>query len=726
MKNKKHVYLWFILLASVFLFSNLFAQGLKKDMNVGEVRWIIVDSADEGEGSWGWGEDRTFSRGYEDEFESTKCLMLACRDWTDTLGVQHSVKVSGHGQWEVDELHILMPVPDAEEATIRRYYRYQPPGITVDGVSTQDPFPVDYTDAVAPEKIPGNADGLIESFINTDMGVSIHHRAIGYAQKNHDQYLIIEYIFKNTGNVNLDDDAELEGQVINDFYFLKQIRPKEWPQRPWTSVKGVYPGDELRIMYGYPSREEEADFDHLGDPDVENGTGYLNNTSAAGEALLFASAGPGADFNTNDPNQPHATMHLDVDFEGFTWHSLTMNDSQRDLLYEVMQFGATNLEGIYWPLLSGTKPGYHGVPQDERGFAYITEMEGFGFSSSVAWSAGPYTLNPGDSIKIVIAKVYGNLSPEKALEIGEDWINDDCHWGDDVIGGVTDILPPQYVAHPELYEADDFASESSNWAKDNWVMSSLDSLFQNARAALFAYNNNYTVPEPPPPPSLTVQSLPDYIKLTWGTESEAANDLAGYRIYRARDSWWAGIPYGESEYIGGWELIAEVGSGVHEYLDSDTQPGPAYFYVVTAIDDGSANGTNFKGQANVPLESNIAANATQKAAYRLQQAAPNLDDVVIVPNPFNLAASQFQFRGEEENKIAFYNVPTKCTIRIFTEAGDLVQTIEHEGSGLAFWGGDATEFSATRTGQIISSGIYIAHFETPDGETALRKFVVVR
>ena len=66
---------------------------------------------------------------------------------------------------------------------------------------------------------------------------------------------------------------------------------------------------------------------------------------------------------------------------------------------------------------------------------------------------GPYDIPFGDSVKVVIAQVYGNISPEKAFEVGQAWLNDDAHFGNDDLS--TNHLPPQYLAHPELYEADD-------------------------------------------------------------------------------------------------------------------------------------------------------------------------------------------------------------------------------------------------------------------------------
>jgi hypothetical protein len=479
-------------------------------------------------------------------------------------------------------------------------------------------------------------------------------------------------------------------------------------------------------MYAYPSRDKGSQEDNLGVPDES--TGNLQNTSVAGEALLFASAGPGADFNINDPNQPHATMYTDVDFNSFTFQPRNMTPGQQVDLYEVMQNGMENIENINWPVIPDGRPGTkHGIPMDEIGIVYPDDMAGIVFSSSMAWSAGPYDIPFGDSVKVVIAQVYGNISPEKAFEVGQAWLADSAHFGDDVIGGPTDRLPPQYQANPELI-VDDTGEKSdlTNWAKDNWVLSSIDSLFQNARAAQFAYDKNYTIPEAPPAPSIETKSFPGHVRITWGTESEEASDLAGYRVYRSTGNWWAGVPYGETEYLGGWELLETISPGVHEYIDDDAGIGTAQFYAVTAFDDGSSNGSDFDGITNQVLESQMAQNATQLKSEGLAEAAEPgvLDEVVIVPNPFNLAASQNQFPGEL-NKITFFNVPAECTIRIFTESGDLVTKIDHSGAGTAFWGVLSEEQSATDTGQIITSGIYIAHIES-DGKSTIRKFVVIR
>jgi hypothetical protein len=78
----------------------------------------------------------------------------------------------------------------------------------------------------------------------------------------------------------------------------------------------------------------------------------------------------------------------------------------------------------------------------------------------------------------------------------------------------------------------------------------------------------------------------------------------------------------------------------------------------------------------------------------------------------------------------FYNIPPYCTIRIYTERGDLIKTIEHtDGSGDEEWK------SVTSSGQVVVSGVYIAYIEvTQDsvdppftkGESIIKKLIVVR
>ena len=134
-----------------------------------------------------------------------------------------------------------------------------------------------------------------------------------------------------------------------------------------------------------------------------------------------------------------------------------------------------------------------------------------------------------------------------------------------------------------------------------------------------------------------------------------------------------------------------------------------------AFNDGSENNTTLNPSGS--LHSNRFYTRTTQAAT-LKRKAGNLEKVRIVPNPYNI--NQEAFLGQPD-KLAFYDIPGVCTIRIYTERGDLIKTIQHtDGSGDEFW------LLSTDALQVISSGIYIAHFEQPDGRSILEKFIVIR
>jgi hypothetical protein len=73
-----------------------------------------------------------------------------------------------------------------------------------------------------------------------------------------------------------------------------------------------------------------------------------------------------------------------------------------------------------------------------------------------------------------------------------------------------------------------------------------------------------------------------------------------------------------------------------------------------------------------------------------------------------------------------------CTIRIYTLAGELVQTIEHtDGDGDEPWGSRTlADYQVNRYLQRVAPGIYIFHVESHvpghEGESKLGKFVIIK
>jgi hypothetical protein len=101
-----------------------------------------------------------------------------------------------------------------------------------------------------------------------------------------------------------------------------------------------------------------------------------------------------------------------------------------------------------------------------------------------------------------------------------------------------------------------------------------------------------------------------------------------------------------------------------------------------------------------------------------------MSKIRIVPNPYNLRDPLLTSYGWSGDRgIMFFNLPETCTITVYTENGDLVQTIEHndpQKTGYQYWN------MTTRSQQAIQSGVYIAVFKSPEGELTYQKFCIVK
>jgi hypothetical protein len=103
-----------------------------------------------------------------------------------------------------------------------------------------------------------------------------------------------------------------------------------------------------------------------------------------------------------------------------------------------------------------------------------------------------------------------------------------------------------------------------------------------------------------------------------------------------------------------------------------------------------------------------------------QAASNQLEEIRVVPDPYFVHYSAMVERGEGQSVLEFQNVPDECTIRIYSLAGDLVNTIRHsDGTGVARWN------LQTASRQQVASGIYIYHVESPYGEY-MGRFAVVK
>ena len=168
--------------------------------------------------------------------------------------------------------------------------------------------------------------------------------------------------------------------------------------------------------------------------------------------------------------------------------------------------------------------------------------------------------------------------------------------------------------------------------------------------------------------------------------------------------------------------------------------GIEYYVAVSAWDRGMPS-------LNIPvLESARDEDANMKVYFPGSSSKSNLDNIYVVPNPY-ISHSSFDGRkdnddkGDKSRRLWFVNLPEKCTIKIWTLSGDLVDQIEHNGNnnyhdiinvskaaneaqtagGLEPWD------ILTRFNQIPSAGIYLfSVHDKNSGKNKVGKFVIIK
>jgi hypothetical protein len=393
---------------------------------------------------------------------------------------------------------------------------------------------------------------------------------------------------------------------------------------------------------------------------------------------------------TDDPYQPTTTAIIQSDAsttQGST--SSPYDATSMTIKYQAMTMGHAELSNADAFAASGL------AYANEFNIAY---PEGNG-GNSATQGFGPYTLAPGDSIHIVLAEGVAGINRQKNREVGGNWLS----W-------------VNKTAAPTLIMPNGSTTTDYNGYKDAWVWTSEDSIKQTFQRAFDLYNANYNIPRPPPPPNIfNVNSGGDRISLSWSDNATSWPNFDGYVIYRST----ANVLSPETIY----EKIFECDrtNAVHVFPDITARRGFNYYYFIQTKDDGSTNTI----EPGVPMKSSMFLTVTNKPANLLRQAATSLSEIRVVPNPYNIKSRTLQFAdpltGFDRDRLAFFGLPGRCTIRIFTERGDLIWEKEHtNGSADEYWN------SQTKYGQVVVSGIYIAHFQTPDGQSIVRKFIVIR
>ena len=118
---------------------------------------------------------------------------------------------------------------------------------------------------------------------------------------------------------------------------------------------------------------------------------------------------------------------------------------------------------------------------------------------------------------------------------------------------------------------------------------------------------------------------------------------------------------------------------------------------------------------------------TVPSSVDASQATNRLDDIAVVPNPYIVAASwepRHQYEsGRGPRKIDFINLPSVCTIKIFTLSGYLVNTLHHDD---VFENGTESWNMLSSDNLDIAYGVYLYHINAPGIGERTGKFAVIK
>lgn len=596
--------------------------------------------------------------------------------------------------------------------------KFKLPVVTVDGLETFDePMTVE---EVRPDMKP---DMMIHNIVNTAIGVTIDRKIMAFSNEYHDNYHIIDYTFTNTGNVDADEEIELPDQSLTGVYIAWLNRWEStykaaglpvgvaWGRNAMNDVVGdgnkTYDRDFRAVYLWGGHLPSHGDWNTIGAPQINNSGWYtaqadtigrLAGSSFFGRVTLHADGGPGD--TADDPNQPSTTNILDSD-DPLTSRNDPFDEGTMAQEYDLISAG--HLFPFHADRVTPPDPPYdHLLDPLEWRTRFAGQksrpdyMSAGGFQNITSY--GPYELAPGESVHLVAAEAADGISWDKNY----------------IVGNAYKRAVSQY-GHPAADSATVKIGDT-RLTKNEWVMTGRDSLMNAFETAIANYESNYDIPEPPKPPEVfNVNSRADRVEITWETFT-GEPDPQNWVIYRSKSS-----------IDSTFSLIATLPGSDRLYEDDTAVRGIDYYYYLQAVGGEVTDNTVYNPHTGTmgmqyTLRSNRYYTQTYAPASLKRSPGAMLSDVRVVPNPFNLASEENIRWPDQQDKLGFMNVPGECTIKIYTESGELIQTIDHnDGSGDEYWQLN------TVSNQVVVSGIYFAVIkDTQTGDQIIRHFIIIR
>ncbi|MFV1981496.1 MAG: hypothetical protein ACC655_10115, partial [Rhodothermia bacterium] len=252
----------------------------------------------------------------------------------------------------------------------------------------------------------------------------------------------------------------------------------------------------------------------------------------------------------------------------------------------------------------------------------------------------------------------------------------------------------------------------------------------------------YLIPEPPSSPFVRPELSEGTVSVYWDASSETSRDpvsgqfdFEGYRIYRSNPGDdLTGDVIGAAGLIAQYD-IPENNTGFNNGFDAVrletpvTFPGDPTVYEYVFIDEGVSSGWQYaysvtafdRGDIGVglpPFES-----SKVSGAVRVFPGTPAGSDgeVGVYPNPYRVNAA-WDGATSRTRRLNFYNLPARSEIRIYTLAGEVVASMDHDAAtytgdirwyddfsaeGRVLPGGEHSWDLLSNNGLALTSGLYL-------------------
>jgi len=372
-------------------------------------------------------------------------------------------------------------------------------------------------------------------------------------------------------------------------------------------------------------------------------------------------------------------------------------------------------DSIYYSWMSGQAFQYP-IKVDQSCLSYTDTRFFFFF--------GPFgIMHPGDTVKYWLAFVSGD-----ALDIGPNNLRENIvkarYWHQR--GYHPPVVPPSPPLHVTL---------EKNKVLINWKWRQCDP-GMDPMETWDSYNN-------------LLDGLPD---TSWRKrnpppgETHGGRNFEGYRVWRSESKTFDNKSF---TLLAEYRLDNDTAFGYHAGLtntlvDSLVRRGNNYWYAVTSFSVPNGIITSVRDSAGrVQLdttlmnsfESSVSDNAVDVRLAFGPSKRPG--EAKVVPNPYR---GDFHYTdgngfegaeltwGDTKRVIWFIDLPDRATIRIFTLAGEVITTIQHDDAARSATGrgiGQEEWNLFSESGRPIASGIYIFSVESKYG-TQVGKFVVIR